>query len=648
MHATPQEAGLDNGRPRTKFLTVVWGKAYIRRFAELALPSFLAPGNLPALAAVTDLEVVIMTQSQDVGHFEDHDCFRKLRAICPVRFVAIDDLISTRVYGVTLTLAYARPIIACGAEMLNTHFVFMNADFVLADGSLRALSKHILGGRSIVLGPSFRAIAEELEPQLEHSVDAVRNVLSIPPRPLAALSMPYPHATTVAKVQDQGFLHSSHPNQFFWKVDEHTLLGRYYLIFMLCLKPERIIRTINSFCDYALIPELCPSGDEVVMGDSDEFFMLELQSREQELGMLQIGRLTDRQIARSLQEWTTAEHRRAATHDVVFHTSDVPPQIEAVRAEATAFIERISQRLGPPVPHASHYYWVRGVEAWRHYRKQQGLPTSPPELAPTTGIVRLRSLFWSFVYWCFRVGFGLGQRATLFSPNYLDYRMLIDAVDTALEGNPARMLVVRNSPQLIDGVVSARLMHKADGGTLLDFEDTDAILDGNVRGTSMYSQVFVYLLRKDCRQAQRIVEQCRRFMSPGAVCQVFIHHLHGENEGQDFSRELLWYVNDIVGSPPVENDCVFVGGKLKRFTARSYRRIRWIYGRFGMLALPVLVPLALAWIPLVFASNLILRATSPSTRFVSYCSSLVVRFTAASNVARSASLKSQSPARELA
>lgn len=33
-------------------------------------------------------------------------------------------------------LAYARPATACGRETLDTHFVFMNADFVLADGSL--------------------------------------------------------------------------------------------------------------------------------------------------------------------------------------------------------------------------------------------------------------------------------------------------------------------------------------------------------------------------------------------------------------------------------------------------------------------------------------------------------------------------------
>ena len=69
-------------RPKVRFLTVVWGVTYIERFAGLALPSFLAPGNLPALAAITDLEVVIMTARTDIEHFDKHATFRRLRAIC--------------------------------------------------------------------------------------------------------------------------------------------------------------------------------------------------------------------------------------------------------------------------------------------------------------------------------------------------------------------------------------------------------------------------------------------------------------------------------------------------------------------------------------------------------------------------------------
>lgn len=368
--------------PKVKFLTVIWGEKYIERFCALSLPSFIAAGNLPALARTTQLEVVIMTRGADIGLFESNLSFRRLKSICPVRFVEIDDLITTTVYGVTLTLAYARPIIACGSDMLETHFVFMNADFVLANGSLQSLAKHIHAGRSIVLGPSYRAIAEELEPALAGMVDAENGVLDVSPRKLVGMALLHPHRTTVAKTFNQRAFSSSHPNQLFWQVDEHTVLGRYFLIFMLCLKPERIMESVNCYCDYSFIPELCPSGDEVAMGDSDDFFMLELQNRTQETFMLRQGELSPRKIAGSLQEWATAAHRRAASYDIVFHSRDLPHQIGEFQALAAKTVEDIRRRLGKPKPYQNHHYWVMGIEAWKDYRKRQELPCSVPELAP--------------------------------------------------------------------------------------------------------------------------------------------------------------------------------------------------------------------------------------------------------------------------
>jgi len=50
--------------------------------------------------------------------------------------LGIDDLIAPAVYGVTLTLAYMRGVADSGDRMVDTHFVFLNSDFVLADGSL--------------------------------------------------------------------------------------------------------------------------------------------------------------------------------------------------------------------------------------------------------------------------------------------------------------------------------------------------------------------------------------------------------------------------------------------------------------------------------------------------------------------------------
>lgn len=377
-----QEVEVQVKHPKVKFLTAIWGERYIERFCSLSLPSFLASGNLPSLAESTELEVVIMTRETDKPHFETNSAFLRLRGICCVRFVPIDDLITSGAYGVTLTLAYARPIIACGEDMLNTHFVFMNADFVLADGSLRSLGRHIHDGRSIVLGPSYRAIAEEVEPTLETLLDRHSAVLEVSPRDLVRLSLPHPHRTTVAKTMNQQAFCSTHPNQLFWQVDQNTVLGRYFLIFMLCLKPERVMRKVNCFCDYSFIPELCPSGDEVAMGDSDDFFMLELQNRTQESFMLRQGVLPYRKIAASLQQWTTAEHRRVASHDIVFHSDDLPERLPEAKREANLAVESIRQFLGTPKSHVNHHYWVMGVEAWKGCRQQQGLPCEAPELAP--------------------------------------------------------------------------------------------------------------------------------------------------------------------------------------------------------------------------------------------------------------------------
>jgi len=621
-------------RPKAKFLTVVWGEAYIKRFASLSLPSFLAPGNLPALAEATELEVVIMTRRDDIEYFETQPAFHRLRMICPVRFVEIDDLITTSAYGVTLTLAYTRAVVACGPEMLETHFVFMNADFVLADGSLRALTKHILAGRSIVLGPSFRATAEAVEPLLEAALDSSSSVLAVPPRQLAALSLPHPHPTTVAKIVNQGFCHSTHPNQFFWQVDDQTVLGRYYLIFMLCLKPERILETINCYCDYAFIPELCPSANEVAMDDSDDFFMLELQKHDQEMHMLQVGGQSEQQVVRSLQEWTTAEHRRAAHFDIVFHAGEIPAEIASAKDDARAFVERIEKDLGRPVSHVDHRYWVRGVAAWRILRGAQSLPGSPPELTGKRGEIgygvslhgvrsRLVKWLWSAMYASHHATMGLVPRVTPLHPDWADYQFLESTVATILSERGASVLVVRDHPEVVDSFISP--------DARVRFVSVKQVLTGDLlpRGLSprVYSHALIYLRSADCSRVQALLGRCEAAMEPEGCCQVFIQHLGADATYVNLSDKLIWYVDSIIGSPPREVACTFVGGTLKRFSRNLLSSLYSHYANFGIPALLWVMPSLLAALPLVALVNLYLHLKGPTSHFVPFCSSVAIRFT---------------------
>lgn len=634
-------------QPKVKFLTVVWGESYIERFCSLSLPSFLAPGNLPALAKSTQLEVVIMTRRNDFEYFECHLGFIALSKICQVRFVEIDDLISSAVYGVTLTLAYARPIIAEGQDMLNTHFVFMNADFVLANGSLAALCTHILDGRSIVLGPSFRATAEEVEPILEAAVDKTGCLLDMEPRRMVELALKNLHPTTFAKNVNQKMLCSTHPNQFYWSVDEHTMIGRCYLIFMLCLKPERIIESINCYCDYSFIPELCPSGDEVILNDSDDFFMLETQARHQEKHMLRAGKGSKKEIALSLQEWTTFEHRRAASYDIVFHSKDVPPQIEVVKAEAKLFIDSLSRYLGSPVSHINHRYWVSGVEAWRSLRSKSGLSVTVPELAPYSIGLNDRLRIWraggaqlikSFIGAILSDKFSDVNWWSPINLSWHDYRLFQNICNDIVDsGNSGDLLIVRDSDDAIEKLIGSKadvqyIETKKSAAKHRLVRNLKSTLDrSKIISCTDQSNIVLYINDYNKKIAQQLIEESFNALSSNGTLYVYINFKSQNSLYDGYLSDLLFNLGGFFSNSVQSCTIRSFGGpliKINRLFVISIMRMASIqYRLFRYLSLIWMAPvIALAAI-VTSVCNLYLSLFYPKSKIAKYCSSILVKVT---------------------
>ena len=71
--------------------------------------------------------------------------------------------------------------------------------------------------------------------------------------------------------------------------DGNSLVGRFYLMHMICIRPEVAEFTIGSACDYSFIPEMCPSGNVDVVTDSDEYLVMEMQPRAHEAKFLRPG-----------------------------------------------------------------------------------------------------------------------------------------------------------------------------------------------------------------------------------------------------------------------------------------------------------------------------------------------------------------------
>src|SRR5262249_43150824 len=121
--------GLIMARRNVRFVAYAWGRHYVKDLLDFALSAALAPGNLPAVAAVFDCTAVIVTEEKVFDYVRAHPTTRKLEQISPVELVPLDDLVSDPwQYGMTVSYALQRGFAALGPAMTETYILFLNAD----------------------------------------------------------------------------------------------------------------------------------------------------------------------------------------------------------------------------------------------------------------------------------------------------------------------------------------------------------------------------------------------------------------------------------------------------------------------------------------------------------------------------------------
>ena len=248
-------------RPPARLIIPLWGSVYAEKLVSMTLPALLAPGNLPSLARMFDVEVVLVTEHKLVDYIQRARSFQRLSTICEVKFASLDDLMPCEPgeYGVVLTAALFRGFVDLGAKVTETFLLFLNADFIIADGSYRRLGELMREGKRVIHAPSFRVVLEEVWPQLEARVDAESAMLAVKPREMAKLALTHKHLTVKARTVNQRLYHQWCMDQFYWYVDEETLIGYQWPIALVAIKPERAIPEPVLVWDFGYLPEAAPT-----------------------------------------------------------------------------------------------------------------------------------------------------------------------------------------------------------------------------------------------------------------------------------------------------------------------------------------------------------------------------------------------------
>jgi hypothetical protein len=595
-----------------QLLLPVWGKPFISQFLQMSLPTLLAPGNLPSIAKSLPCRFIFLTSSEDTFDLRNQPLIHHLRELCEVEFTNIDDLITGDNYSTTVTLAYARAVRAAGAAMLDTCFFFMISDYIMADGSLANVLAKIQAGYSGVVAGNFQVVEEDASESFFRRFDRGDTQIAIHPRTLIRWATDYLHPMTLANMVNFPLCHSIHSNRLFWRVDKDTLIGRFYLMHMICIRPEVADFFVGSSCDYSFIPEMCPSGNVYVLTDSDDYLVIEMQRRSHELNFLRLGASKPDTLIKSLAEWTTAVHRKNAHAVLIYHASDLPPNLDSVVTESKAYIDAIERSLPPPQPHRNHPYWLGAIAAHRWaVLQQKGI--DPVSELPEINLV-------GFNWWLFRCRnfvYGRPPKVRPWHPRWPDYRMFRKFVQRHFSGTAGSLLIISGAPAIFSNLLD-------DVSPSVVSLDLHRFLHmGRHEISSAFGGCLLVLRENEIGRAYDLIKRIKPLLSRNHALLIFAINGYGADLGAWFGKEMLRDVAQFFHNDLPINEVVYVpAGWISWIALRGLQRAFVLIQRHWIwMSLEIFVVSILTFIS--FVSNL-LRFSSKAAPSNQVCSSLAL------------------------
>jgi hypothetical protein len=343
---------------RVRVISCAWGTEHVSEFLEYCLPALLSPGNLPAICEVFDCEIVFLTEESRFDIIAAHPSWRNATRVCPARLIALDDLlIGPDSYGMTLTQALHRGFSDQGPAMTANWQIFFNSDFIVADGGLKRLAQEMLAGHRLILSPSYCVNAEAARPILDLARNPQTGAITISNRSMAEMILRHRHATVRGKTVNQALFSYLHNDQFYWLVDNYTLIGHQIPIAMIAMMPSVYLPEPTTYWDYGIVEDFLPNVTPLVLSDSDDFVMAELRAISTSGHNLRLGPRTIPEMAMSLHSFATRETVRMGAYQLLLHSRDFPAGLANAQVKLAELGREVIAQAGILPHHQQHFQW---------------------------------------------------------------------------------------------------------------------------------------------------------------------------------------------------------------------------------------------------------------------------------------------------
>ena len=264
-----------------RVISVAWGLPFIYDLLNFSLPSLNSKNNLPYLTKYFTVTLVIVTESQYFNLINQTPLIKAFKEYCNVEFESLDDLITggPQAYGMALTYSLYRGFEHLNEKMVDCHLLFLNSDFVLADGSYKNLLPLLLRDEKLIAAPSYCTNKEKAALFLsKHMRD---NEISLKNREMADFILNNKQLSINLKTINQYSVKAPHQDQFYYSINRDCMIGIQLPIAIISMKPTKYLKfeDISALWDYGLIEDFCPNVSPAILSDSDIFLMMELREK---------------------------------------------------------------------------------------------------------------------------------------------------------------------------------------------------------------------------------------------------------------------------------------------------------------------------------------------------------------------------------
>jgi hypothetical protein len=289
------------------FMVAFWGERYRDYFADLFLPSLLAPNNLPLLNARDGHRFFIATPRAEWEYIERLPIVSRLRHHAEPQWIEVERPPETAHAGAGnedylsvlehMKATQRRALEAAHDPRAYGSFHF--PDTLVSDGMVASLLAHARTGRQLVLCPALRQVEEDVLAELESKnvwsrklpPSQTARALSLGPRCAADLAVRHLHPEM--EVFEEGAVSQPPLPPFrIWRMPERRgiLLHTFFIIPV--LMDYSIVAADHTAClDHDMIENVYVSANfrncraVHTVRDSDEFVMLSLTPRARDHAM---------------------------------------------------------------------------------------------------------------------------------------------------------------------------------------------------------------------------------------------------------------------------------------------------------------------------------------------------------------------------